>query len=201
MAPGIREYSGQSHRFAAGRRSSRSFRGALGASTELLESSNHVRLLCALHCNVGVPIARGSSGNDAEHLPGVDRLAFFDVKALDRATLWRANFVLHFHGFDNQEALTRCDFVSGLDKIEMSDSSGRAARPRSLHFGRGFHALQSFECLGNGPSHGNILSHFGFIYTEEPTLPAAPFESGRPTLDWGQGNQIRTLLARIVGPL
>jgi hypothetical protein len=72
--------------------------------------------------------------------------------------------------------------VSGLAKIEMSDSPGRAARPGSLHFGRGFHVLQSFECLGNGPSHGNILSHFGFIYTEEPTLRAAPFESGSPPL-------------------
>jgi hypothetical protein len=68
--------------------------------------------------------------------------------------------------------------VSGLAKIEMSDSLGRAARPGSLHFGRGFNPS---SVLGTDLPHGNILSHFGFIYTEEPTLPAAPFASGRLT--------------------
>jgi len=45
------------------------------------------------------------------------------VKALDGAAFRRANFVLHFHGFDNQEALAGFDFVSRLDE-EADDFTG-----------------------------------------------------------------------------
>lgn len=61
-------------------------------------------------------MAHRNSGNDAEHFTGVDGLAFFGVKILDCATFRRANFVLHLHRFDNEEALAGFDFISYLDE-------------------------------------------------------------------------------------
>src|ERR1700690_2962897 len=40
-----------------------------------------------------------------KHFSGVDVLPFLDKQALDFAALGRADFVLHFHCFDNEQAL------------------------------------------------------------------------------------------------
>ena len=114
-------------------------------------------LLCALHRNVGVPIAHGGSGNDAEHFTGVDRLAFFDVKALDRAAFCRANLVLHFHGFDNEEALTRLNFVSCLD--EDTDDLAR-------HGSEDLLAAFGFECTVPTAAPGSGIDNFGGKFLE-----------------------------------
>jgi hypothetical protein len=37
-----------------------------------------------------------------KYFPGVDVLPFLDEQALDFSALGRADFVLHFHGFDDQ---------------------------------------------------------------------------------------------------
>ena len=100
----------------------------------------------------GGPIAQGGSGNDAEHFTGVDRLAFFDVKALDRAAFWRANFVLHFHGFDNQEALARFDSVPCLD--ENTDDLAR-------HGSEDLLAALGFACTVPTAAPGAGIDNFG----------------------------------------
>ena len=99
----------------------------------------------------------GGSGNDAEHFTGVDRLAFYDVKALDRAAFWRANFVLHFHGFDNQEALARFDLVSCLD-----EDTHDLAR----HGSEDLLAALGFECTVPTAAPGTGIDNFGGEFLE-----------------------------------
>src|SRR5712664_691886 len=55
-----------------------------------------------------------ASSNDGKHFAGVDGLAFFGENALDDAALGRANFVLHLHGFDDEESLPRFHAVAGF---------------------------------------------------------------------------------------
>jgi hypothetical protein len=57
-----------------------------------------------------------SSGYDAECIACVNRLAVFHVEALHSAALRRANFVLHFHRFHNEQALARLDLLAHFDK-------------------------------------------------------------------------------------
>src|SRR5690348_7913161 len=74
--------------------------------------------------NTSLPIPRGmkssevrrSSRNYTKSFAGVDGLAFLGQDALDRTILGRTNFVLHFHGFDNEQALAGFDMVSFFDK-------------------------------------------------------------------------------------
>ena len=110
----------------------------------------------------------GGSGNDAEHFPGVDRLAFFDVKALDRAAFWRANFVLHFHGFDNQEALARLDFVSCLDE-DTHDLARHGSEDLLAAFG--------FECTVPAAAPGTGIDNFSGEFLE--TCPQLEDPVGR----------------------
>jgi hypothetical protein len=99
----------------------------------------------------------GGSGNDAEHFTGVDRLAFYDVKALDRAAFWRANFVLHFHGFDNQKALARFDLVSCLDE-DTHDLARHGSEDLLAAFG--------FECAVPTAAPGAGIDNFGGEFLE-----------------------------------
>src|SRR5260370_33045490 len=57
-------------------------------------------------------LRRPALSNNGKRFAGVDWLAFPGEDALDGATLGRADFVLHLHGFDNQKALSGFDVVS-----------------------------------------------------------------------------------------
>lgn len=48
------------------------------------------------------------------------------MEALERAGLGRANFVLHFHGFHDEEPLTGFDFFAGLDE-DADDFAGHGS--------------------------------------------------------------------------
>src|SRR4029077_17751108 len=54
--------------------------------------------------------------NPSEDFTSVDGLAFLSKDALDGAALGRADFVLHLHGFDDQETLASFDVVSCFDE-------------------------------------------------------------------------------------
>src|SRR5437016_3538410 len=74
--------------------------------------------------NTSLPIPRGmkssevrrSSRNYTKSFAGVDGLAFLGQDPLNRAAFGRANFVLHFHGFDNEQALAGFDMFSFFDE-------------------------------------------------------------------------------------
>jgi hypothetical protein len=70
----------------------------------------------------------------SEDVAGVDGLAFFGLDALDLAFFRRANFVLHFHGFDNNETLARFDFVADLHE-ETDDFAGHGSDDLLAAFG------------------------------------------------------------------
>ena len=50
-------------------------------------------------------------------------MIFFGEQALDSATFGRANLILHFHGFDDQQALARFDYVAHM-REETNDFPG-----------------------------------------------------------------------------
>jgi len=54
-----------------------------------------------------------------EDVAGVDGLTFFGLEAFDFAFFGGANFILHFHGFDDDQALAGFDFVA--DFYEKAD--------------------------------------------------------------------------------
>ncbi len=61
-------------------------------------------------------LRRPALSNNGKRFAGVDWLAFPGEDALDGATLGRADFVLHLHGFDNQKTLAGFDVVSCFDQ-------------------------------------------------------------------------------------
>ena len=87
-----------------------------GTAAKFFKKSDDIGLLGALQRDVGVPISHRISGNDAQSFAGVDGLAFFGEEAFHRACFWRADFVLHFHGFDDEKTLAGFDGVTGLDE-------------------------------------------------------------------------------------
>src|SRR5213594_3508866 len=91
-------------------------RGYISAPAKFIQRGNNVGLLRTLHTNVGVPVSHRRLRDDAEDFAAVDGLAFLGQNAFDGAALWRADFVLHLHGFDNQKALAGFDAVSCFDE-------------------------------------------------------------------------------------
>jgi hypothetical protein len=89
------------------------------------------------------------SRNDAEHLARVHGLTFLDVQPLDGAAFGRANFILHFHSFDNEQALASFNGVTRLD--ENAD-----------------------DLAGHGSEH--LLAAFGFERAMAPAAPRAGIE-------------------------
>ena len=77
---------------------------------------DYVRARRNLARGIRRPIPFADSRNDAKHLASGDSLALFCGKALYGATLWRANFILHLHGFHNHQTLAGFDFVSYSDE-------------------------------------------------------------------------------------
>jgi len=72
--------------------------------------------------------------NPGEGFAGVDGLAFLGHNAFDGAALGRADFVLHFHGFDNQQALAGFHVVSCFDE-KTHDFAGHGGNDLLAAFG------------------------------------------------------------------
>jgi hypothetical protein len=56
------------------------------------------------------------------------------METLDGAAFWRANFVLHFHRFDDKQALARFDLVSFLNE-DADDFAGHGGEHLLAAFG------------------------------------------------------------------
>jgi hypothetical protein len=75
-----------------------------------------------------------SSVHPSEHFTCVDGLAFLCEEALDDAGFGRADFILHFHSFDNEEPLAGLDGVAGLDE-KANDFAGHGGNNLLAAFG------------------------------------------------------------------
>jgi hypothetical protein len=69
-----------------------------------------------------------------EDVAGVDGLAFFGLEAFDFAFFGGANFVLHFHGFDDHQALAGFDFVADFYE-KANDFAGHRGEDLLAAFG------------------------------------------------------------------
>jgi hypothetical protein len=70
--------------------------------------------------------SKGWSINPGEDFAGVYGLAFFGQEAFDLSTFGRANFILHFHGFDDEESLSGFDgFTRGHQNANNFARHGR----------------------------------------------------------------------------
>jgi len=83
-----------------------------GDATKFVEMCQEVRRIDVFQAYVAVAIAQRRLGDHAEDVAGVDRLAFPGLEDFDFAFFRRANFVLHFHGFNNHQSLACFDFVA-----------------------------------------------------------------------------------------
>jgi hypothetical protein len=83
-----------------------------GGATKFVETCQDLRRMDVFQAYVAVPIAHRRLGDHAEDVAGVDGLAFPGLEAFDFAFFRRANFVLHFHGFNHDESLACFDFVA-----------------------------------------------------------------------------------------
>src|SRR5580704_11120536 len=96
---------------------------------------------------------REESVDPGEDVAGVYGLAFFGLEFFYGAGFWGFDFVLHFHGFDDEEALAGLDFVAGFDE-ETNHFAG--------HGGDDLLAAFGFDGAVFAAAPGARVGYFGF---------------------------------------
>ena len=89
-----------------------------------------------------------------EDFAGIDGLAFFGEEFFDLSAFGRANFILHFHGFDDEQALTGFDEVALLDE-QANHFTGHGCGDLLAAFG--------FDGAMTATAPGARVGHFGVI--------------------------------------